>query len=286
MECNPDDVTEAFCDQLHTLPINRISMGAQTFSDERLRFLRRRHRARDVADAVARLRKAGIQNISIDLMFGFPEETLQEWKSDIEQALALNVEHLSAYSLMYEEGTPLYHLLEQGRVTEMDEELYRQMYDALIEHLTAAGYEHYEISNFARPGHRSHHNSSYWADVPYIGLGAAAHSYNVKTRSWNCENLDAYIQGINNGRLPSESEEIDETTHYNDLIITALRTREGLSLRKLTQNQRSYVMKTLEKKNYLQRLRLENDRLSLTREGIYVSDSIMADLMWPTPENI
>ena len=165
MECNPDDVTGDFCETLKQLPINRISMGAQTFCNERLRFLHRRHNAGEVEEAVTRLRNIGIRNISIDLMFGFPEESLSQWMSDIRHAIQLDVEHISAYSLMYEEGTPLYHMLKQGKISEIDEETSRKMYETLIDQLTGAGYEHYEISNFARPGFRSRHNSSYWHEV-------------------------------------------------------------------------------------------------------------------------
>lgn len=280
MECNPDDVTDDFCARLPLLPVNRISMGAQTFSDERLRFLRRRHKASDVACAVERLRKAGIGNVSVDLMFGFPKESLAEWAGDIEQALQLDVEHLSAYSLMYEEGTPLYRLLEQGKVAETDEELYRQMYDLLIDRLTAAGYEHYEISNFAKAGRRSRHNSSYWTGVPYLGLGAAAHSFDGATRSWNVDDIDQYISAIGEGRQPREIEQIDARTRYDDLIVTALRTREGISLAMLDDKQAEYLLKTAEKFLQTGCLQLVNGRLSLTRQGIYVSDSIMAELMW------
>ena len=228
MECNPDDVTGDFCETLKQLPVNRISMGAQTFNNERLRFLHRRHNAREVDEAITRLRNIGIRNISIDLMFGFPEESLSQWVSDIRHAIQLDVEHISAYSLMYEEGTPLYRLLEQEKIREIDEETSRRMYETLIDLLTGAGYEHYEISNFARPGFRSLHNSSYWHEVPYIGIGAAAHSYNRKQRSWNIENIQTYIRSISEGIIPSESEQLDITTRYNDLITTALRTSDGI----------------------------------------------------------
>ena len=201
MECNPDDVTGDFCETLKQLPVNRISMGAQTFSNERLHFLHRRHNAGEVEEAVTRLRNIGIRNISIDLMFGFPEESLSQWMSDIRHAILLDVEHISAYSLIYEEGTPLYHMLKQGKISEIDEENSRKMYETLIDQLTGAGYEHYEISNFARPGFRSRHNSSYWHEVPYIGIGAAAHSYNRKQRSWNIENIQTYIRSIGDGIL-------------------------------------------------------------------------------------
>ena len=283
MECNPDDVTGDFCETLKQLPVNRISMGAQTFSNERLRFLHRRHNAREVDEAITRLRNIGIRNISIDLMFGFPEESLFQWMNDIRHAIQLNVEHISAYSLMYEEGTPLYHLLEQEKIREIDEETSRRMYETLIDLLTGAGYEHYEISNFARPGFRSRHNSSYWHEVPYIGIGAAAHSYNRKQRSWNIENIQTYIRSISEGILPSESEQLDITTRYNDLITTALRTSDGIDLMKMEQEFGKELADRLlqEAQPHISRrlMKIRDGRLSLTREGLYISDDVMSDFM-------
>ena len=283
MECNPDDVTGDFCETLKQLPVNRISMGAQTFSNERLRFLHRRHNAREVDEAITRLRNIGIRNISIDLMFGFPEESLFLWMNDIRHAIQLNVEHISAYSLMYEEGTPLYHLLEQEKIREIDEETSRRMYETLIDLLTGAGYEHYEISNFARPGFRSRHNSSYWHEVPYIGIGAAAHSYNRKQRSWNIENIQTYIRSISEGILPSESEQLDITTRYNDLITTALRTSDGIDLMKMEQEFGKELADRLlqEAQPHISRrlMKIKDGRLSLTREGLYISDDVMSDFM-------
>jgi putative oxygen-independent coproporphyrinogen III oxidase len=283
MECNPDDVTGDFCETLKQLPVNRISMGAQTFSNERLRFLHRRHNAREVDEAITRLRNIGIRNISIDLMFGFPEESLFQWMNDIRHAIQLNVEHISAYSLMYEEGTPLYHLLEQEKIREIEEETSRRMYETLIDLLTGAGYEHYEISNFARPGFRSRHNSSYWHEVPYIGIGAAAHSYNRKQRSWNIENIQTYIRSISEGILPSESEQLDITTRYNDLITTALRTSDGIDLMKMEQEFGKELADRLlqEAQPHISRrlMKIKDGRLSLTREGLYISDDVMSDFM-------
>ena len=288
MECNPDDVTEAFAQNLRSLPINRISMGAQTFSDERLKFLHRRHTADEIETAVKRLRNVNIKNISVDLMFGFPNETLEEWKEDIERLLALDIEHISAYSLMYEEGTPLYRLLQAGKVKEMDDELYRQMYDTLIDRLTEAGYEQYEISNFAKlqvqslqvqSPYRSQHNSSYWHNVPYIGIGAAAHSYSNGKRSWNVADTKAYIAAIQENRLPCEEEIIDADTHYNDMIMTALRTCEGIDLSTLSAEYRTYLMHLAKPLQQQGLLKEENGWLHLTREGIYVSDSVMSELM-------
>lgn len=294
MECNPDDVTPDFCKTLGKLPVNRVSMGAQTFSDQRLQFLRRRHNTTEVKEAVSLLRKTGIENISIDLMFGFPKENIEDWKYDILQALQLGVEHISAYSLMYEEGTPLYKMLEQGKIEEIDEELSRNMYDTLIDMLTLSGYEHYEISNFAKPGYCSRHNSSYWNETPYIGLGAAAHSYRRAsnqsgkmevTRSWNINNIQQYINSIHQGILPSEKENLDLTTRYNDLITTALRTSNGIDLKKTEKEfGKSYLEKLLHEANSkiqrgLMKIDNKNYRLSLTRKGIYISDDIMGDFM-------
>lgn len=304
MECNPDDVTEAFAQNLRSLPINRISMGAQTFSDERLKFLHRRHTADEVETAVKRLRNVNIKNISIDLMFGFPNETLKDWEDDIERLLALDIEHISAYSLMYEEGTPLYRLLQAGKVKEMDDELYRQMYDTLIDRLPEAGYEQYEISNFAklqaqssnfkvqtskfklqtsnfkvRSPFRSQHNSSYWHNVPYIGIGASAHSYGNGKRSWNVSDTKAYITAIQEDKLPTEEEIIDADTHYNDMIMTALRTCEGINLTTLSAEYRTYLMRLAQPSIEQGLLKEDDGWLRLTRNGIYVSDSVMSDLM-------
>ena len=297
MECNPDDITEEFAQNLRSLPINRISMGAQTFSDERLRFLHRRHTADEVETAVKRLRNVNIKNISVDLMFGFPNETLEEWNDDIERLLALDIEHISAYSLMYEKGTPLFRLLQEGKVKEIDEELYRQMYDTLIDRLAKAGYEQYEISNFAKLDvqspkfniqtskskiqslYRSQHNSSYWQNIPYIGIGAAAHSYGNGKRSWNVADIKAYITAIQKNRLPSEEEIIDADTHYNDIIMTALRTCEGIDLSILPAEYRTYLIRLAKPFQQQGLLKEDNGKLHLTRNGIYVSDSIMSDLM-------
>lgn len=279
IEVNPDDVNKEFAEALRQLPVNRISMGAQTFSNERLRFLHRRHHAEQVTAAVETLRLAGFSNISIDLMYGFPEQTLEEWQSDIDKVLALGVEHISSYCLMYEEGTPLYKLLEQGKVSEIDEETERRMYYTLIERLESAGYEHYEISNFARPGYRSRHNSSYWKGTPYIGIGAAAHSFDIKTRSWNVADIRKYIESMERGERLFEQEEIDDTTHYNDAITVALRTKEGLDLTTLQVDQRDYCMANAKRHIDAKLLKTENNHLVLTKEGLFVSDMIMSDLM-------
>ena len=283
IEINPDDVTETYAEALPELGINRVSMGAQTFDNARLKFLHRRHRAEQVEQAVKRLRKAGIQNISIDLMYGFPDETLEDWKQDIKKALTLNVEHISAYCLMIEEGTVLYERVKSEKVkvkNDKDEELERAMYEMLIDQLTGAGYEHYEISNFARQGYRSRHNSSYWHDVPYIGLGAAAHSYDGACRSWNVADIRQYITAIERGERPAEYETLDEDTRYNDRVTVALRTSDGLDLTTLSEKHRRYCLK--EAQRYLSDglLRLDDNRLILTRKGLFVSDMVMSGLIY------
>lgn len=283
MECNPDDITPEFTNMLSRLPINRVSMGAQTFADSRLRLLHRRHNSDEVKHAVKLLREAGIKNISIDLMFGFPDESLSQWKEDISAALALNVEHISAYSLMYEEDTPLWKMLDTGKVKEIDEELSLTMFKELVCQLTDAGYEHYEISNFARPGYRSRHNSSYWHQVPYIGLGAAAHSFDLNSRQWNVADLKLYIEEINNGIIPMEREELDNDTTFNDIITTALRTSDGIDLNALEtslgKRYRNTLISAACKHIEQGLLEIRHDRLRLTAEGIFISDMVMSDLM-------
>ena len=283
IECNPDDVTVEFAEALPRLTVNRVSMGAQTFDNKRLQFLHRRHNAEQVPIAVQRLRDAGISNISIDLMYGFPGETQDDWQRDIDAALALDVEHLSAYCLMIEEGTVLYEQMRNEKLemrNDKAEELERAMYELLIDKLTAAGYEHYEISNFAKPGYRSRHNSSYWHDVPYIGLGAAAHSYDGKNRSWNVADIKEYIAAIERGERPAEWETLDEDTHYNDRITVALRTSDGLDLNTLSERHRHYCMKEAQRFIDDGLLQLKGHHLILTRKGLFVSDMVMSELIY------
>lgn len=279
VECNPDDVTPALATTLADEGVNRISMGAQTFSDERLRFLRRRHSAAEVEQAVRLLRDAGFGNISIDLMFGFPDETLAAWQADIRRAVSLGVEHISAYSLMYEEGTVLYRMREEGKIRETDEELSLSMYATLIDELTEVGFEHYEISNFARPGYRSQHNASYWQQVPYIGIGAAAHSYDLHSRSWNVSDIDRYMVAIERDELPATHEFLDDDTRYDDLITTALRTREGIRLDDLEPPYREYLLSQAGKQIERGTLAIDDGRIHLTRSGLFVSDLVMSELM-------
>ena len=283
MECNPDDITPEYVSSLTQLPVNRISLGIQTFSDPMLRFLHRRHTASQAVESVQLFREHGFDNISIDLMFGFPQETISQWEDDIHKALELGVEHISAYSLMIEEGTPLYHLYEEGQLKEIDEEKYVIMYNTLVDQLSASGYEHYEISNFALPGRHSRHNSSYWSPIPYIGIGASAHSYDLSSRSWNISDIHEYIHAIGSGILPAETEMLTPTDQYNDMVTTALRTSSGIDLVSMEQrfgtSYKQYLLDNASDGLSCRMLQLTSGHLRLTRLGIPLSDRVMSDLI-------
>lgn len=284
LEANPDDLTAEYIDMLRSLPFNRLSMGIQTFDEATLRLLQRRHTARQAIEAFHNCRAAGFRNISIDLMYGLPGETLPSWQKDLEQALALRPEHISAYHLIYEEGTALWELRERHKVEEADEDLSLSLFGTLIDRLTAEGYEHYEISNFALPGLHSRHNSSYWMEKKYLGCGPSAHSYNGVSRQWNVSSLDAYIQGISSGTPVFEVEELDSYTRYNDFVITRLRTRWGMPLSTLRwqfgDELYHYCLRMAAPHLKQGTLEQAGDVLKLTRQGIFISDGIMSDLLW------
>jgi oxygen-independent coproporphyrinogen-3 oxidase len=278
LEVNPDDITLPYIDSIRPLPFNRISMGIQSFNDKELSFLNRRHDSETAIRAFKLLQKNDFENISIDLIYGIPGQTPAIWKENIRKAIALNVPHISAYHLTYEEGTPLFTLLEQKRTTPVDEILSLHLFDILIDTLTGAGFEQYEISNFAKPGFRSKHNSSYWNGTHYLGIGASAHSYNGVSRQWNPR-----IGGANYRANGFEMEIIDEKTAYNDFVLTHLRTMEGINLHELEslfgENTKTHCLKQSQK--YIENRMLEqvNNHLRLTRKGIFISDSIISDIM-------
>lgn len=279
MEVNPDDVTNDLAETISALHINRVSMGAQTFDDNRLKFLNRRHKSFQVERAIDILHEHGVGNISIDLMFGFPGQTCDSWKEDVRRAISLDIQHISAYSLMYEEGTRLYRMLKENMIKEIDEEVSLNMYNELINILCDAGYEHYEISNFAKKGYRAQHNSSYWHDIPYLGIGAAAHSYNIKSRQWNVSDINKYIESISHDTVPFTFESIDADTHYNDIVTTELRTSEGIDLSRLDDKYVQYIVKQAARHVADKTVDINDGHLKLTREGLYISDMIMSDLM-------
>lgn len=284
LEANPDDLTEEYVTRLHRLPFNRISMGIQTFDDVTLKLLNRRHNAMQAIEAVDRCRRAGFENISIDLIYGLPGETDERWERDLKQAVSLNVEHISAYHLTYEEGTRIYELLQAHRIREVDEESSVRFFSVLIDTLDAAGYEHYEISNFCRPGKYSRHNTSYWKGIPYLGCGPAAHSFNTHTREWNVASLEEYMQGIETDQRKFETEYRDKTTCYNECIMTCIRTLWGISLKYIEMEFGTEMWKYCMDMAtpYLEsgKLKIQDNHLCLTREGIFISDGIISDLMF------
>lgn len=284
LEANPDDLTETYVRKLRQYPFNRLSMGIQTFDDSTLRLLNRRHTARQAIEAIARCRKAGFDNISIDLIYGLPGETEIRWENDLQQAVGLDVEHISAYHLTYESGTTLYDMLQQHKIDEVSEECSIRFYDMLTRILDAAGYEHYEISNFCKPGYASIHNSSYWKGISYLGCGPSAHSFNGDTRQWNVAALKEYIEGIENGKPVYEVEVRDLPTRYNEFIMTALRTKKGASLKTLEETFGPHLQEYCMDMSavYLRKkiLEIKDGYLRLTNKGIFISDGIIADLMF------
>ena len=284
LEANPDDLTPEYVSMLRRLPINRISMGIQTFQEETLKLLHRRHTARQAIEAFQRCREAGFRNISIDLMYGLPGETLDTWKEDLQQAIALHPEHISAYHLIYEEGTALWKLRDEHQVEEADEDLSVTLFKNLIDELKQAGYQHYEISNFCLPRLHSRHNSSYWTGKKYLGCGPSAHSFNGSSRQWNIASLDNYLKGIASGKPNYEIEELDLYTRYNDFVITSIRTCWGMSLSRLRSeySEELYRYCLRMAKSHLEQgvLEIEEDTLRLTQEGIFISDGIMSDLLF------
>ncbi|WP_302459521.1 radical SAM family heme chaperone HemW [Parabacteroides johnsonii] len=284
LEANPDDMTPEYVASLRNLPFNRVSMGVQSFKEKDLHFLNRRHDREQALRAVGLCKENGIPNISIDLIYGLPGQTLEEWQENLNDAIHLEIPHISAYHLIYEEGTALYKLMEAGKVAPIEEELSVTLFSTLINRLAEAGYLHYEISNFALPGYFSQHNSSYWTGKKYIGIGPSAHSYDGESRQWNISSLPHYLEGIRTGIPNIEIEKLDINTKYNDFIITGLRTMWGIR----TANIREQFGE--EKQAYLERqaatylhqglLIYENDTLTLSKEGIFISDGIMSDLLW------
>lgn len=228
VEVNPDDVTSAYIAGLLRLGVNRVSMGVQSFSDADLRLIRRRHTARQAVQAVRLMQEAGVANVSIDLIYGLPGQTLSAWQANVEQAVALGVQHISAYSLMFEPGTVLWTLREQGKVHEVSDDLSADMYRALCQRLSSAGFVHYEVSNFALPGRESLHNSNYWNLTPYLGLGAAAHSYDGHVRRHNPGSLSRYVAALQGGAVACVAEQEADWECYDEYVMLRLRTAAGL----------------------------------------------------------
>ena len=271
-EVNPGDVTKEYLTGLRSLGVNRLSMGVQSFQDELLQMIGRRHDARQATEAVKIAREAGFDNISIDLMYALPGQTIKQWKTDIETALRLGIQHISSYGLMYEEGTELTKMRDIGTIAAIDEETENAMYDYLCERLKIAGFVHYEVSNFALPGYEAKHNSAYWNHTPYIGIGAGAHSYIPPIRSWNPSDLNAYIEGITAQYLQRGNETLTDKDLYNERMMLGLRTSRGVPKSIIRTNICALLDAGLLREK-------EDGYIVATRQGIHILNRIIEDVM-------
>jgi len=272
VEANPEDITPAWCEAIMAAGVSRVSLGVQSFVDAELEAVGRRHSAADALRAVATLREAGMAEISIDLIYGLPRQTMESWSHSLDVAMSAGVPHLSAYTLTYEPGTRLYARRQAGKVMEAADETIEAMYGLLVDRMRSAGFRHYEISNFAMPGHHARHNSSYWTSIPYLGIGAAAHSFDGRCRRWNPRSLKDYMA---NPASAFEIEEPDCNTIYNDAVMTALRTSRGIS----TEIFDSAELRLIER--YAGRGMMEytpDGRCRIVEKYWLVSDSIISDL--------
>ena len=290
LEANPDDLTDNYISSLTSLPINRISIGIQSLDDRELRFLRRRHTARQAIDAVLRCKEAGLTNISIDLIFGLPGQSMEVWTHTIDEAIDLDVSHISAYNLTYEEGTVIYQKKQDHDINPVDDDVWAQLYDTLVAKLTRARFVHYEISNFARrsidypSGRISLHNASYWDGTHYLGLGPSAHSYNGTTRSWNVSSIQAYIDAMrDHTKTFYETEQLDDHARYNDFVITRMRTMWGVSLdelrREFGKTLESYFLQKAECYISIKKLKKQGDYVKVLPEYFFISDAIIRELI-------
>ena len=236
VELNPEDVTLDYCHTLAKGGVNRLSLGIQSFYDDHLRFMNRRHSASQAIRAVEAARDAGFYNLNIDLIFGFPGLLESQWRHNIEQAIALGTEHISAYQLGIEQGTPFDKMVRQGSMQPVSQEVASAQYALLQQLLLDAGWEQYEVSNFARKGYRAVHNSAYWQGVSYLGVGPAAHSFNGVARHANVRHLGRYLKGISLGQLVCKEERITPRKRYNEFVMTRLRCVEGFSREALYQH--------------------------------------------------
>lgn len=290
IEANPGDITHEKARAWRAMGVNRLSIGIQSFDDDILRLIGRRHTAAQAREAVSIARDEGFENISMDLMYGLPvvikneelrmkngklrgaNNAVELLRNDVEELLQLDVEHISTYCLSYEEGTVLTQMLERGEIEEVDEDTENLMFDYIVARLTQAGYEHYEVSNFARPGRRSRHNSNYWNDTPYIGLGAGAHSYDGVHRYWNPSDIDLYIQGALAHDLQREQETLTDEQRHTERVMLGLRTSEGIALSDVDETKALPYLR----RGLLQR---KGNRLMATTDGYHILNRIIEDLI-------
>ena len=283
LEVNPDDITEIYLRSIKDLGINRISIGIQSWSDRILKTMNRRHNSLQAEKAINYILDAEFKNISVDLIYGVPGLTMEEWEETLRRTVVFDIQHLSVYHLTIEPDTVFGKMKKQGLLDEIEEEYSVAQYNLLLEITEGAGFINYEISNFGKEGFFSKHNTSYWQQIPYIGLGPSAHSFNGYSRQWNENDVDKYIEEIDNGRLPYEKEELDEKVRFNEYVMTSLRTMWGIDLDKIEEKFGKEILdytKNLAKKYVEYGMMLEKKgNLSLTKQAIMVSDNIIAEFM-------
>jgi oxygen-independent coproporphyrinogen III oxidase len=284
LEANPDDITAERLISWKEAGINRLSIGIQSFFEEDLLWMNRAHNAEQAKTCIILARQAGFYNLSIDLIYGTPGLTDEKWKENVATALAFEVPHLSCYALTVEPGTALQKMIAQHKKEDIDTEKQARHFLLLMDCLQQAGFEHYEISNFAKPGYKSQHNSSYWAGKKYLGLGPSAHSFDGIRRQWNIANNALYIQSLTLDKIPFEEEKLTITQHLNEYIMTSLRTQEGLNLMHIEKKFGKTASQQLQKNSHKfitgQKMLLNGTLLQLTREGKLFADGIAADLFF------
>ncbi len=282
LEANPDDIHTAKAESWIKAGINRLSIGIQSFTDADLRWMNRAHTAGQALQSIQCVQAAGFHNITIDLIYGTPTLTDADWEFNVQQALALNIPHLSCYALTVEPDTALQKMITLHKKEAVDPDKQSRHFELLMRWLNAAGFEHYEISNFARPGYRSRHNSSYWSGSHYLGIGPSAHSFNGQSRQWNIANNALYLQQVQQGIVPAETELLTAEQQQHEYVMTSLRTMEGISLDILENRWGKKVRQATEDAagKYLQKgqMIVQEHHLVLTQEGKLFADGIAADL--------
>lgn len=282
LEANPDDLSKGKLKEIKSLGINRLSIGIQSFHDKTLAFLNRAHNAKEAVKCVENARKTGFDNISIDLIFSIPGHATENLKHDIYHALALNPEHISVYSLTIEDKTVFGNWQKKGKFRQISDGASATQFGIVIDSLEKNNYEQYEISNFCRDEKYARHNTSYWKNVNYLGVGPAAHSYNGQNRQSNIPNNHKYMNSIKRGIVPFELDELSASSLANEFLLTSLRTKWGCDLRKLEE---LYSYKLLSNKKishlvYSGMIYQEGETIFLTKKGKFVADDIIADLFW------
>jgi len=284
LEANPDDITPAALQQWKALGINRLSVGVQSFDAAELQWMNRAHKATDAVKCIGLIKDAGIDNFSIDLIYGSPLLDSECWKKHVDFAIENNIPHISSYALTVEEKTLLNKMISKKTAAPVSAEKQAEQFLLLMEWMEQGGYQHYEISNFALPGNRSRHNSSYWQGKDYYAFGPAAHSFDGKKRRWNVANNALYIHSLNKDVIPFEEEQLTETQQINEYIMTSVRTMEGINLEYINQhfsnNQSAQILQASAKWISGEKILHQNQSLILTKQGKLFADGIAADLFF------